>query len=90
MDRLIAKIHQISKKAIEDDVASDIVVVAHGHILRCFAARWVKRDISRNPDFLLDAGGVGVLSYGHRNVNEPALALAGAFTVPVEEEGRDI
>lgn len=39
---------------------------------------------------MLDAGGVGVLSYEHHNVAEPAIYLAGAFTTPVEEVGDDI
>lgn len=90
VDRVIAEIRECHAEALANNEACDIVVVAHGHILRCFAARWVGRDLDRNPDFLLDAGGVGVLSYGHHNINEPAIYLAGAFTVPVEEEGADI
>lgn len=41
-----------------------------------------------NPNFLLDAGGIGVLSYSHHNIDEPALALAGAFVSPPEEESQ--
>ncbi|AMD19107.1 HBR206Cp [Eremothecium sinecaudum] len=41
-----------------------------------------------NPNFLLDAGGIGVLSYSHHNIDEPALALAGAFVCDVEEESQ--
>lgn len=86
IDNLIAKIRGWHKTALENDEACDTIVVAHGHILRCFVARWVGRDINKNPDFLLDAGGVGVLSYAHHNINEPAIYLAGAFVVPMEEE----
>lgn len=57
----------------------DVVVVAHGHILRCLAARWVGRSVTENPHFILEAGGVGVLSYEHGRVEEPALVLGGAF-----------
>ncbi|EGW32998.1 uncharacterized protein SPAPADRAFT_60322 [Spathaspora passalidarum NRRL Y-27907] len=89
LDRFISKIQAIHAKSIEDQVASDVIVIAHGHILRCFCARWVQRELNRNPQLMLDAGGVGVLSYQHHNVNEPAIYLAGAFTVPVEEEGAD-
>jgi sedoheptulose-bisphosphatase len=42
---------------------SDVLVVAHGHILRAFAARWVNKDISENPSLILEAGGVGTLRY---------------------------
>ena len=90
LDRFIEKIQKIHREALAKGVASDIIVVAHGHILRCLVARWVKRELSTNPQLILDAGGVGVLSYQHHNVDEPAIYLAGAFTVPVEEEGADI
>ncbi|KAK6454461.1 phosphoglycerate mutase [Scheffersomyces xylosifermentans] len=90
LDRFISKIKVIHKEALAKNEPSDIIVVAHGHILRCFAARWVQREINIDPSFMLDAGGVGVLSYQHHNVNEPALFLAGAFVCPVEEEGADL
>lgn len=86
LDRLIGRIKEIHAKAIEDNEECDVVIVAHGHILRCFAARWVGRLIDVNPQLLLDAGGVGVLSYQHCNINEPAFYMSGAFVVPVEEE----
>lgn len=89
LDRFIENIQDIHRRAIEDNITSDIIVVAHGHILRCLVARWVQRELNTNPQLMLDAGGVGVLSYQHHNVDEPAIYLAGAFTVPVEEEGQD-
>lgn len=90
IDRVIANIRAIHANALKNNIASDILVVGHGHILRCFAARWVGKEINVNPQFMLDAGGVGVLSYQHHSIEEPALFLAGAFTVPVEEESRDL
>lgn len=90
VDKVIEKIRAIHRKAFEAKESCDVLVVGHGHILRCFAARWIKRPINTNPDFMLDAGGVGVLSYQHRNIDEPALFLAGAFTVPLEEESADL
>lgn len=90
VDRVIERIRKVHAQAFKDDVPSDVLVVAHGHILRCFAARWVQRPININPQFMLDAGGVGVLSYQHHNIDEPAVFLAGAFSVPVEEVGADI
>lgn len=88
VDELIFKIQEIHKDYLNKDEECDIVVIAHGHILRCFAARWIGLPINQNPKFMLDAGGVCVLSYQHHNINEPALFLTGAFTVPVEEEGK--
>lgn len=87
LDKVIEGIRAIHKKAMDNNEPCDIIVIGHGHILRCFAARWVGKELNVNPQFMLDAGGVGVLSYQHHNINEPALLLAGAFVVPVEEEG---
>lgn len=39
----------------------DVLIVAHGHILRAFAARWIGKDIASNPSLILEAGGVGTL-----------------------------
>ncbi|CUM66737.1 uncharacterized protein PRCAT00004418001 [Priceomyces carsonii] len=79
VDRLIEKIRLIHREAFENNTACDIMLVAHGHILKCFAARWVGRQINTNPQFILDAGGVGVLSYEHYNIEEPALYLGSAL-----------
>ncbi|KAG7696367.1 hypothetical protein KL930_005323 [Ogataea haglerorum] len=81
VDAVIDRIRAVHKKALEASQACDVLVVGHGHILRCFAARWLKREINQNPQLILDAGGVGVLSYQHNNINEPALSLSGAFVV---------
>ncbi|KAI5953669.1 hypothetical protein KGF54_003041 [Candida jiufengensis] len=90
LDRFIKKVKSIHVKALNDGQPSDIIVVAHGHILRCLVARWVGRDLNVDPALMLDAGGVGVLSYQHHNINEPSIYMAGAFRVPVEEKGADI
>ncbi|OCK79766.1 phosphoglycerate mutase-like protein [Lepidopterella palustris CBS 459.81] len=63
----------------------DVLVVAHGHILRAFATRWIAKNISDNPSLILEAGGVGTLSYEHHNINEPAILLGGSFMVEVVE-----
>lgn len=39
---------------------SDVLVVAHGHILRAFAMRWVGKPLT-DTSLILDAGGVGTL-----------------------------
>lgn len=59
----------------------DILVVGHGHILRAFAMRWVGKTLQEGPTFLMEAGGVGTLSYEHHSVHEPAILLGGAFVV---------
>lgn len=93
LDAFIAEVRErIHAPALQHDPAtgkappSDVLVVAHGHILRAFAARWIGRSISNNPNMILEAGGVGTLSYEHRNIEEPAIMLGGAFVVDVVEE----
>jgi probable phosphoglycerate mutase len=39
----------------------DVLIVAHGHILRAFAQRWADQSLHGGPSFLLEAGGVGTL-----------------------------
>lgn len=63
----------------------DVLIVAHGHILRAFAMRWVGKTLQDGPTFLLEAGGVGTLSYEHKSLEEPAILLGGAFMVDVVE-----
>jgi len=38
---------------------------------------------------LLEAGGVGTLSYEHRSLHEPAILLGGAFMVDLVEGGKE-
>lgn len=50
-----------------DDIQGDVLCVAHGHILRAFAMRWIGKSLEEGPTMLLEAGGVGTLSYEHSN-----------------------
>lgn len=90
VDKFIGKIREIHRKAMEKGEECDVVVVAHGHILRCLTARWIGKPINVNPHYIMDAGGVGVMSYAHHNIDEPAICISGAFLVPVDEEGKGI
>jgi sedoheptulose-bisphosphatase len=38
----------------------DVLIVAHGHILRAFAMRWIEKPLTHTA-FLLEPGGVGTL-----------------------------
>ncbi|SCV01922.1 LAMI_0G14620g1_1 [Lachancea mirantina] len=118
LSRAIARVQNLHRKHQEEGIPSDIMVFAHGHALRYFAALWFKmgvevpcdgkdpipatyndptvpyvplttfRHLIDNPNFLLDAGGIGVLSYSHHSIEEPALTLAGSFVCPPEEESQ--
>lgn len=90
LDRLIAEIRTkfhgpvIGKKG-ETLLAGDVLLVAHGHILRAFAMRWAGKTLQDGPIFLLEAGGVGTLSYEHHSIDEPAILLGGSFMVELVE-----
>jgi probable phosphoglycerate mutase len=53
----------------------DVVLIAHGHILRAFAKRWIGFELSMPLPMMLEPGAVGVLSYEHHKVDEPAFLL---------------
>jgi len=94
LDKLIVEIRErFHSKAIGkpkgEAPAGDVLIVAHGHILRAFAGRWVNKDIAANPSLILEAGGVGTLSYEHHSIQEPAILLGGAFMVDVVENAKE-
>ncbi|OJJ04915.1 hypothetical protein ASPVEDRAFT_137061 [Aspergillus versicolor CBS 583.65] len=83
LDALIADIReQYHKPCFESGESGkgDVLVVAHGHILRAFAMRWTGRPLTETA-LILEAGGVGTLSYEHHNIEEPAIILGGGFVV---------
>ena len=66
-DKLIKGIREVYHKSLmekaknDDKEPCDVLVVAHGHILRAFAARWIGRNLTDNPSMILEAGGFGTL-----------------------------
>ena len=56
VDRVIARSRTL---------AGDIVLFAHGHVLRVLAARWIGLGAGGGQHFLLDTGTLCVLSYYH-------------------------
>ncbi|KAJ5699040.1 hypothetical protein N7462_001045 [Penicillium macrosclerotiorum] len=83
LDALIAEIKEkYHKPCLEtpDSAKGDVLVVAHGHILRAFAMRWTGKPLTETS-LILEAGGVGTLSYEHHNIEEPAIILGGGFVV---------
>jgi sedoheptulose-bisphosphatase len=72
LDSLIARIKEVQKPCMNGEKGTDVVVVAHGHSLRAFAKRWVGFELGMRLPMMLEPGAVGVLSYEHHRVDEPA------------------
>lgn len=94
-DRLIKEIRErfhapaLNKPKEDPDAeCADVLIVAHGHILRAFAQRWTGLSLHEGPSFLLEAGGVGTLSYEHHNIEEPAILLGSAFHVDLQDDDK--
>lgn len=66
LDKLIEEIRERYHSPVigqpKESVGSgDVLIVAHGHILRALAMRWIGKSLSEGPTFILEAGGVGTL-----------------------------
>ena len=83
IDSLIKDIRDIQGPNMNGESPADVVIVAHGHFTRCFAKRWLGYPLDFGLSLMMEPGGVGVLSYQHHNVKEPALLLGIGF--PKEE-----
>ena len=86
LDRLIDDIrrrfHQPAAEAPGDDASPpDVVIVAHGHILRALAMRWIGKSLNDGLSFLLEAGGVGTLRYIFLDDPQPLLTLRLAMNI---------
>jgi probable phosphoglycerate mutase len=65
-DRVVARL-----KAMR----GNILVFAHGHILRVLAARWVNQPVAFGRALLLSTATVSILSFDHHTMDEPAIKL---------------
>ncbi|KAF3479989.1 uncharacterized protein GIQ15_06965 [Arthroderma uncinatum] len=79
VDSLIEEIRRIQGPHLNGEKACDIVLFAHGHLLRAFVKRWLRFPIEFPIDMMLEPGGVGVLSYAHHNIEEPAILIGIGF-----------
>lgn len=75
LDGVIAKIREMQGPYMHGEKGVDVVLIAHGHILRAFAKRWIGFELGRALPMMLEPGAVGVLSYEHHKVDEPAFLL---------------
>ncbi|KAI9771776.1 MAG: hypothetical protein M1835_006387 [Candelina submexicana] len=86
LDTLIAKIRDLQAPHMSNSTPADVVLVAHGHILRAFTKRWLGYPLEFPLSMMLEPGGVGILSYQHNNIEEPAFLLGMGFPLETEEQ----
>lgn len=88
LDSLIAKIRDIHRHNMRGESSGcDVVVIAHGHILRAFVKRWLGYDLAFPLSLMLEPGGVAGLSYQHHSIEEPACLLGMSFPNPRSASG---
>lgn len=61
IDDLIREIRAIQKDNMHGENPSDVLLVAHGHLLRAFTKRWLGYPLEFPLSLMLDPGAVGVL-----------------------------
>ena len=81
LDSVIKEIKNLQAPHMKDTEPKDVLIFAHGHFIRAFAKRWLGLDLSASVSFMMQPGGVAVLSYEHHNVDEPAVVLGTGFAV---------
>ncbi|KAB2570898.1 putative phosphoglycerate mutase protein [Lasiodiplodia theobromae] len=87
LDALIAEIRALQAPCMNGEAPADVVLVAHGHLLRAFTKRWLRYPMEFPLSMMLEPGGVGVLSYQHHNIEEPAFMLG--MALPPEESEKN-
>ncbi|RAL03487.1 histidine phosphatase family protein [Aspergillus ibericus CBS 121593] len=83
LDNLIAEIRALHQGNMHGEKPSDVVLFAHGHTLRAFTKRWLGYPMDFPLSMMLEPGAVGVLSYQHHSIDEPAFLVGYGF--PLEK-----
>jgi probable phosphoglycerate mutase len=76
IDRVIARIRSVAADG-------NVAVFGHGHLIRAFAARWLRFRAADGRFFLLDPATINVLSF-YRTV--PAVKYWNAPIIPVSQD----
>ncbi|KAE9972059.1 hypothetical protein BLS_004199 [Venturia inaequalis] len=84
LDTLIAKIREIQAPHMDDGEPADVLLVAHGHILRAFVKRWLGYPLDFKLLLMWEPGGVGIVTYDHKSLDEPAVLVGLGF--PLQEK----
>jgi sedoheptulose-bisphosphatase len=80
LDGVISRIAAIHREGLEKGSRNcDVLLVAHGHILRAFVKRWLKFDLDAELELMLEPGGVCGLSYAHGDTEQRAALVGMSF-----------
>lgn len=79
LDRVISEITKLQGDALEKKQRVDVVVVAHGHILRAFVRRWLRLSLDTKLELMLEPGGVCGLGYAHGSIDDRAVLVGMSF-----------
>ncbi|CZS91533.1 related to phosphoglycerate mutase [Rhynchosporium graminicola] len=84
LDKLIGEIYELQKPHMDGKSGepADVLIVAHGHILRAFTKRWLLYSMKFPFTMMMEPGAIGIMSYAHHNVDEPAILVGMAFPRP--------
>jgi probable phosphoglycerate mutase len=63
VEEVAARAARVVRRAVEAMASGDVVLVAHGHLLRVLASVFLQREPRFGAHLLLDAGAVSVLEY---------------------------
>lgn len=83
IDHLIEEIRALHQGNMNGENYCDVVLVAHGHLLRAFTKRWLGYPMDFPLSMMLEPGAVGVLSYQHHSIDEPAFLVG--YGMPLQE-----
>ncbi|OCK72864.1 phosphoglycerate mutase [Lepidopterella palustris CBS 459.81] len=70
LDRLIAKIKEHQQPYMNNEKPADVVLVAHGLILRCFVKRWLNYPLDFPLSMMMPPGAIS-----NHDINEPAFNI---------------
>ncbi|KAH8204823.1 hypothetical protein TruAng_001012 [Truncatella angustata] len=63
LDRLISQIRDVQRPGFGGEKPCDVVLVAHGHILRAFAKRWLRYPLDTPLAMMMSPGAIAVLRW---------------------------
>lgn len=67
-----------------------MLIVAHGHILRAFAQRWIGKAVEDGPALIMEAGGIGTLRLVGEGYPPTDEANKVELTIPLSYEHHSI